>query len=254
MRRRGFDVSVSDVVGFRGHYRPHLPIPDPGRVAVLRMEAADGVDTYAQWFRHAVTQTSAGTDFVVVLGPGVTPVGAATVDALVQWLQIPGVGFVTGRVVTADDRLAHAGLVLRPGGVPLALYQGFPSAEPGYMAYTAVLRNVSAPHPLCLAFRREVWDALDGLAPEFVGPHGILDMALRARLARWRVVYVPDAEFVATEEARVVAPWLAGEAESFSRAWQSWLERGDPCYPIGMSLDRADMALADDATPPPILR
>jgi hypothetical protein len=182
---------------------------------------------------------------IVVLGNGVAAMSESDVSELVRWLQLPGVGFATGRVVTDEGRLAHVGLVHRPSGEPLALYSGFPAAEPGYMAYTAVLRNVSAPHPWCFAFRREVWDAMGGLVTACAGPHAVLDLALRGLAAGWRSVYVPYAGFTVSDGERFAAPWLAGDVQAFADTWRAWLERGDPYYPVGMSLDRADMVLID---------
>ncbi len=254
MRRRGFEVPVSDVPGFRGHYRPELPLPQSVRVAVVRLEVEEGGAGYAVRLAGEVARQNASADVLVVLGPGVVPHAEAAVDELVRWLQLPGVGFATGRVVTHDGHLAHVGLVHRPSGVPLSLYERFAASEPGYMAYAAVMRNVSAPHPWCVAFRREAWDAVEGRCAAFAGPHAILDRALRCLEAGWRTVYVPYAEFLAADAVRFATPWVRDEAQAFAREWQMWLARGDPFYPWGMSLASANMTLTHPSPVPPVAR
>jgi glycosyltransferase involved in cell wall biosynthesis len=254
LRRRGFEVPVSDVAGFRGHYRGHLPPPDPETIAVLRLGTEQARSGYAQWLRREVSACPASIEHLLVLGPGVSERNESAFGELLQWLRIPGVGLTTGRVVTTAGRLAHVGLVQRLTGLPLALYQGLPATEPGYMAYAAVMRNVSAPHPWCVGFRRELWNRLEGLSADFLGPHAMLDLALRGLAAGWRTVYVPYAEFVASDERRFIAPWLPHEAAHFSRVWRHWLDGGDPYFPFGMALDAEGTVLAQAPPTPPVLR
>lgn len=250
LRRRGFDVSVVDVQGFRGHYRPVLPVSDPARVEVLRPTAPAQPAGYARWLQSAMARIPGQRDLCLVLAPGLEPRTSDAVEELLKWLALPGVGIVTGRLSCNDGRLLHAGLVHRTSGVPLALYQGFPGDEPGYMAYTSVLRNVAAPHPWCFGFRRGLWDALGGLSSQYSGPHAVLDFALRALASGWRAVYVPYAELVAEETSTLAHPWLLGEGDRFAEQWRLWLRRGDPFYPVGMTLERSDMSLAAGHLPP----
>lgn len=253
LRRRGLDVPVVDVEGFRGHYRPLLPAPDLARVEVLRPRAQVPAGEYARWLGSATAGARPGRDLCLVLAPELEPRTADAVRQLLKWLDLPGVGIVTARLSSRDERLLHAGLVHRPNGAPLALYQGFPGDEPGYMAYAAVLRNVAAPHPWCFGFRRDLWDTLGGLSGEYDGPHAVLDFALRALTCGWRTVYVPYAEWEADEMSKLDDPWLPGEGAGFAERWAAWLETGDPFYPIGMTLERPDMTL-DPRLVPPVLR
>lgn len=254
LQRRGFSVQVSDVPGYRGHYRAHLPPPPAERIAVARLQDPMDSRTYATSLTQAIAELPRQADLIVALGPGVVPADPSAISALVEWLQIPGVGLVTGRVVSPSKHLCHAGLVMRTDGLPLALYLDFPETAPSYMAYAAILRNVSVPHPFCMALRRELWDTLGGFSKGFDGPHAMLDLALRSLAEHWRAVYVPDAEFVANEPARFAAPWCPGEAERLAAAWDDWLVRGDPYYPVGLDVDATDMRLAANPAAPPVVR
>jgi len=243
LNRRGFDVPVIDVEGFRGHYRPLLPVADPARVLVLRPGSPMQPRGYARWLSSAMAHAEPGQDLCLVLSPGLEPRTPGPVDELLKWLDLPGVGIVTGRLSSPNGHLLHAGFVHRSNGVPLALYQGFSRDEPGYMAYTSVLRNVAAPHPWCFGFRCSLWHQLGGLSGEYLGPHAVLDFALRALALGWRTVYVPYAELTAVEARDIADPWLSEEANRFARRWAHWLLQGDPYYPIGMTLERPDMTL-----------
>ncbi|MCF7991155.1 MAG: glycosyltransferase [Thiohalocapsa sp.] len=248
MRRRGLATEVTDVEGFRGHYRPELPVVDPGRYEIALLPAGLSPETYRERLVHVMDNVSAACEFVVVLGGGLTATSSAAIAEMVRWLQLPGVGFVTGRVVDADSRIVHAGLVLRAEGVPLNLFQGQPATNPGYMAYAAVMRNVAVPHPYCVAFRRAQWDAAGGLSTRYVGPHAMLDLAMRAAGEGWRALYVPYAEFSIDDASDWKSPWALGDAPRFAVDTHSMVSAGDRYFPLGMRLDRHDMAL--DQTPP----
>jgi hypothetical protein len=145
-------------------------------------------------------------------------------------------------------------LVLRPGGVPLNLFQGQPATNPGYMAYASVMRNVAAPHPYCAAFRRARWDAAGGLTTRFVGPHAMLDLALRAGNGGWRTLYVPYAEFSIGDASLWTTPWAGGDAPRFAADTHHLLSAGDRYFPLGMRLDRVDMLLDETPSAVPVVR
>jgi GT2 family glycosyltransferase len=100
------------------------------------------------------------------------------------------------KVLDKQGRLLHAGLLQRPNGVPLAVYAGFFKNTPSYMAVTAIVRNVSTPHPACCVLERCLWQRLAGLNTDYIGPHALFDFARRAQMSGTRIVYTPFARFV----------------------------------------------------------
>ncbi|MEA3385299.1 MAG: hypothetical protein U9Q89_02435, partial [Thermodesulfobacteriota bacterium] len=137
----------------------------------------------------------------------------------------------------------HAGLVQRQDGIPLAIYQGFPESTPGYMATTATVRNVSAPHPACFAVRMSLWKDLSGLDRAYLGPHSVLDLALRCLDKGFRSVYTPFARFICPQGWWYAEQWPSEDADRFSCQWATWLNKGDPYYNQWLTLEHPDMGL-----------
>ncbi len=252
MERRGFRCPVSELKGlWRGNYRVHLPRPAASRWKLLPLTRAD-LPAYRDRLLRALVTCRDGQR-LVVLGPGVEPMDGDALAELVAWLDLPGVIAATGRVTNPEDRYLHAGLVHRPSGIPLPLYLGHPDSDPGYLAFAWVLRNISAPHPLCLALNAAEFRPLLEEAAAFEGPHALLQAMLRGIGRGKRAVFVPFARFTGRDEEPFVTPWSPGEAQLFAHRWGRWLREGDPCYHPALSLDEVDCRLRETADFPSVL-
>ncbi len=241
LSRRGIEATVMENPDlWRGHYRLRLPAPPAEKVAFIRIAPED---PYAATINQAV-RAHPEADFFVILDQHAQAVGENSLDELLGWLRLPGVGLSSGQVVDEIDQLLHAGLVHRPNGLPLSLYAGHPRQIPGYMAVTAIVRNVAAPSPHCCAMSRSLWEQLGGLKECYRGPHALLDLALRALRGEQRIVYIPFARFQA-RGATWPAPesWPSADRPRFAVAWRDWLTRGDPYYNRWLTLELNDMGL-----------
>jgi len=176
---------------------------------------------------------------LIILGADVEAIDADSLLELQRWLQVDGVGLVTGKLLHGEQ-LVHAGLVQHPSGKPLSLYADHPESTPGYMAVTANVRNVSSVHPACCAISHEVWQALKGLNSNYQGGHALVDFSLRALQAGYRIVYTPFARF----QTNTSTLFLEHEQQRFADDWQEWLANGDPYYNPWLSLEVNDMGLA----------
>jgi GT2 family glycosyltransferase len=239
LKRRGLIGTVSEIATlWRGNYRVQLtPLPTE-QYHVLQLET---FTDYAQQINQAF-MTYTQIKALVILGPSVKPLDEEAIPELVSWLQIPEVGTVTGKVLDQKQQLYHAGLVQRTTGIPLAIYAGHPENTPGYIAVTAVVRNVSTPHPACCVIKREVWQKLGGLNIAYHGVYALLDFALRALTQQIRVVYTAFARFEA-EQWTLPESWSDADRQRFVAQWQTWLAQGDPYYHPSLTLELADMGL-----------
>ncbi|NOT83258.1 MAG: hypothetical protein HOP02_00445, partial [Methylococcaceae bacterium] len=122
-------------------------------------------------------------------------------------------------------------------------YRGFDQAEPGYRGVCHIARNVSAPYPFCVVFRREIWAQLDGFDPSLLGPLALLDFALRASMLEWRSVIEPQWCFVASGGA-FAAEQFTQDQQVFKQRWQSRFEHGDAYYNPNLADYSPDMGLA----------
>lgn len=239
LQRQGLSAQVTENSElWRGHYRIHFSPTTVSDYAILQVET---FDHYAQLVNQQF-ETHNNLEFLVILAVGMVTVNEEALTELMAWLQLPTVGMVTGKVLDQQGRLLHAGLVQRATGIPLAVYSGFPENTPGYMAVTAIVRNVSTPHPFCCALKREVWQQVGGLNSAYVGAYALFDLALRALMIGHRVVYTPHARFQ-------VSKWQPFEngsisdRERFVAQWAGWLQAGDPYYSRYLTLELVDMGL-----------
>ncbi len=240
LTRRGLSTSqvIENKELWRGHYRVRLPPLAPKHYQILTLTTWHD---YAQQINRAFTQNNQ-INSLIILGPTVQAQDNTAIPELVAWLQIPEVGIVTGKILDTQGQLLHAGLVQRPNGIPLAIYAGFPESTAGYMAVTAIVRNLSTPHPACLAIKRSLWQQLGGLDTQYVGPYASLDFSLRALTKGNRIIYTPFARFSATDWA-LPETWLEADRQRFVTQWTTWLEQGDPYYSPYLTLELADMGL-----------
>jgi glycosyltransferase involved in cell wall biosynthesis len=239
LERRGLAGEVNEnKYLWRGHYQINFPSPPPQSYQTLHLNT---LNNYALQINQAFEQNPE-IDYLVILGASVQTVDDDALSKLVAWLQISAIGMVTGKVIDEEGNLLHAGLVQRPDGIPLAVYVGFPEKMPGYMAVTAIVRNVSTPHPACCVLKRSLWQRLEGLKTDYVGPLALCDFALRAQMLGTRIVYTPFARFRASEWQNPEL-WPDNDRQQFVEQWSVWLNQGDPYYNPYLTLELADMGL-----------
>lgn len=240
LQRRGLSGTVSeDPTLWRGHYRVCLQPPPSHPYQILNLNS---LHNYAQQINQAfLADTQA--DSLIILGPTVQPLDPQALTELTSWLQLAPVGIVTGKVLDTQQQLLHAGLVQRPYGIPMAIYAGFPETTNSYMAVTAIIRNVSTPHPACCVLKRDLWQRLNGLNPDYLGPYALFDFALRALKLDIRTVYTPFARFLATDW-QTPDTWSETDRTRFIEQWATWLQQGDPYYNPHLTLELSDMGLS----------
>lgn len=243
LKRRGLKGEVYEISDlWRGNYRVRLRSPSKNTFGVLSVDHWTQADDFAQSLSQKF-KAAPDREYLIVLGSDILPEDEHAFQELVSWFQIPEVGIVTGKVLDDQKRILHAGLVHRPDGIPLFIYEGFPETTPSYMGATSIVRNVSGPHPACFAIRRTLWDSLMGLKPDYSGPHAILDLALRALNKGSRIVYTPFARFVSEKGWWRMDDLPDSDRRYFSKQWASWLSCGDPYYNRWLTIDRVDMGL-----------
>jgi glycosyltransferase involved in cell wall biosynthesis len=243
LQRRGLAGTVHEIPElWRGNFRVRLEPREPDGIFTISLGQDVEPKSFSEYVTHHM-DTGHDKNIVIILGPGVRPADQESIIELASWFHIPEVGMVTGKVVDPEDHILHAGLVQRQNGVPLAIYHGFPESDPGYMAATATVRNVSAPHPACFAVRMSLWKELSGLNRAYLGPHSVLDLALRCLDKGFRSVYTPFARFVCPQGWWYAEQWPAEDADRFSRKWNTWLKKGDPYYNQWLTLEQPDMGL-----------
>lgn len=191
---------------------------------------------------NAGAREAAG-DILVMLNNDVDVIEAHWLKEMVSHAVRPDVGAVGAKLLYADGRIQHAGVVLGVGehnaGPGVAGHFGL-GAEPddaGYLGQFAVTREVSAVTGACVALRREVYEVVGGLNErELPVSFNDVDFCLRLRGAGFRIIWTPFATLYHLESAsrgRQKTPeqieQAALEADYMRTVWGPVLDR-DPFY------------------------
>jgi GT2 family glycosyltransferase len=150
----------------------------------------------------------------------------------------PDVGIVGAKLLYANERIQHAGVVLGPGGNMHHLYCLANKDDTGYFGQLALARTLSAVTGACAAIRRSVFWEVGGLADTNLAvAFNDIDLCLRLGDHGYRVVWTPFAELFHLESASRGPDNSPAKQALFTREWQymrrtwgSLLESGDPFH------------------------
>ncbi|WP_044870680.1 glycosyltransferase [Pseudomonas sp. LFM046] len=165
--------------------------------------------------------------------------GAGIVDR--DWLQQllnhglrPEVGAVGAKLLSADGRIRHAGLLLGLRGPSGRAFEGMTHDGSGYLQRLQVEQNYSALSGECLMLRRDLFLELGGFEedPAFA-PWSDVDLCLRIRQAGYLNVWTPRAQLLMEPQPQARASHA--EEDAMYARWLPILAR-DPAYNPGLSL------------------
>jgi GT2 family glycosyltransferase len=221
---------------------------DP-RVRVLRRP---GPFNFPALNNHAARE--ARGEVLLLLNNDTDATGPGWLREMVSHALRPDVGAVGAKLLYADGRVQHAGVVLGPGGAVTHQLRLSDPGEPGPGGELALARTVSAVTGACLALRRSVFFEAGGLDEQNLAViFNDIDLCLRVGDRGYRVVWTPFAELLHLESvsrgfdqtpekrARMLAEWA-----HFRRNWEPLLE-ADPFHNPNLTF-RPEAALL--ATPP----
>ncbi|MBV9391217.1 MAG: DUF4214 domain-containing protein [Verrucomicrobia bacterium] len=151
----------------------------------------------------------------------------------------PDVGIVGAKLLYADDRLQHGGVVLGPKGAAIHLHGFTTRDDPGYFGQLAFARTLSVVTAACAAIRREVFFEVGGFnQTELRVSFNDVDLCLRIGDYGYRVVWTPFAQLRHLESASrgldhadpAKARRAQQEALYLQKTWGSLLETDDPFH------------------------
>jgi len=184
-------------------------------------------------------------EYVLFLDPDLEPLDENWLSAMGEQLSNPRIGAVGARIVSSDDAIESAGLILSPNGRVGSAFAGYPRNFRGANRQLQAVRNYSAVSASCLLTRREVLEkTASGKAM------GSLDFArddrvcvgtefcLNLREHGLRTVSIPYAE-VRRTSARENASRMCLDLQ---KRWPEMFRR-DPYYNPNLSSERADFSL-----------
>ncbi len=223
----------------------------------VRILPAPGPFNYSAINNAAVAQAKG--EVIVLLNNDVAVIEPDWLTHMVAQAVRPEVGAVGARLLYADGRMQHGGVILGVGGggnphVAGHLYSGARSVEKSYFNHLRLARNVSAVTAACLAMRKAVFDEVGGLdAGELAVAFNDVDLCLKIGAAGYRIVWTPLATLYhlesasrGSDETDEKAQRFRREVEVMRRRWAAVLD-DDPFYGPNFDKQHVDYRLA---TPP----
>ncbi len=224
-----------------------VPRASPGRPdgedSGVRVVHAVAGETWAAFVNRAARQAT-GT-YMVCVSAALEPLAPDWLDILIGFVSLDGVGVAGARILTADDRVFHAGMVTGVEGGYARIFDGASAGAPGYIWNIHGVRNCAAVSAACLVTSRTVFDEVGGF-DESLRSGADVDYCLKVRRQGQRVVYAPDAmmRWVGRPPG-ALADVDSASVERLTERWRQSLHR-DPYYNENFARGRADFRLPDD--------
>src|SRR5436190_67421 len=196
-------------------------------------------------FEIVANLKEASGEYVLFLDPDLEPLDENWLSAMGEQLSNPRIGAVGARIVSSDDAIESAGLILSPNGSVGSAFAGYPRNFRGANRQLQAVRNYSAVSASCLLTRREVLEktasgnAMGSL--DFARDDRVCvgtEFCLNLREHGLRTVSIPYAE-VRRTSARENASRICLDLQ---KRWPAMFRR-DPYYNPNLSSERADFSL-----------
>lgn len=169
--------------------------------------------------------------------------------AMVRWAIKPEIGVVGAKLLFANGRIQHAGVVLGFGGIAGHVYRRLPKDHAGYLSLLTVPHEVTAVTAACVAVERTKFEAVGGFDAENL-PVDLNDIDLCLRIAErgWTNLWTPEATLVHLQSAtrgidKDPSELYRRERDYFVRRWEDMI-RDDPYFHPALSLYAHDVELA----------
>ncbi|MEY2541570.1 MAG: hypothetical protein QOI22_1172 [Verrucomicrobiota bacterium] len=191
--------------------------------------------------------------WILFLDSSVEPIEIDWLTLMAEHVQRPEVGAVGAQLISSDNTIGHAGLVVGSDGEAQSAFRGFPAEDPGVSRQLQITRNYSAISSACLLTRREVLQEVGGFDEELPIELADVDLCLKMRCAGYLIVYTPFAKLyqhASRGEDKIDPPSQRSGAASnhcaeiMRKRWAPVLAH-DPYYNSNLSRARADFSLGN---------
>lgn len=181
-------------------------------------------------------------EVIVLLNNDVAVLDPGWLEAMVRQACRPEIGAVGAKLLYADGRLQHAGVVVGLGGRAGHILRRRRGDAPGHLGQMRVAHEVSAVTAACLAVRKSTYERVGGFDAEaFPVDFNDVDFCLRLDAAGYRTIWTPKAVLSHFESVTRGPP--VGEArrrferegDRFAERWRDTV-RHDPFYHPALSL------------------
>lgn len=182
-------------------------------------------------------------DLLLLLNNDIKVIGPDWLKEMVSYALQPAIGAVGAKLLYADGRVQHAGVVVGLGGVAGHAFLRIAQHEGGWFKRAVLPQDLSCVTAACLLTRREVFDAVGGLDAEGLKvAFNDVDFCLKIRKAGYRIVQAQHAVLYHLESASRGSDLSGKKLARFQREievmrtrWQAELAN-DPFYNPNLTL------------------
>ena len=166
--------------------------------------------------------------------------------ALLEHAQRPEVGAVGAKLLYADGRIQHAGVVVGINRAAANAFRSWPGETLGHPRLADLTRNCSAVTGACMMVPRRVFEEVGGFDEDLRVVLNDVDLCLKIRQRGHLVVYTPHAllyHYEGSSRGRLHPP---PDEKVFQERWHDFLDRGDPYYNPNLSYKHDDWRIKTD--------
>jgi GT2 family glycosyltransferase len=157
-------------------------------------------------------------DHLLLLNDDIEVATPDWIERMVMYSSLEEIGAVGGKLVLQDGRLQHVGVRFE-NGLPGHPHHGYRGDYKGYGNAVMIAQNCLAVTAACLMTRRELFEQVGGMTPDFAVNYNDVDYCLKLRELGRRVVYDPDllmVHFESSSRTKDVEEW---EKELLKERW-----------------------------------
>jgi glycosyltransferase involved in cell wall biosynthesis len=167
-------------------------------------------------------------EYLLLLNDDTEVITPDWIEAMVMYGQDPGVGAVGAKLLFADGRLQHGGIIAPWRGVVGHPCYGFPGDWTGHANHLVLPANYLAVTGACLLTRRDRFEEAGGFATLFPLNYNDVDYCLKLHHQGYRVVFNPDARLYHFELSSRISATV--EQDELDALIGRWGDVADPFY------------------------
>ena len=175
------------------------------------------------------------------------------IEEMLQNCQQENVAAVGAKLYYPDDTIQHAGVVLGLGGIAGHIMCRASREDPGYFGRMISVQEISAVTAACMMVKKSEFDSVKGFDETFQVAFNDIDLCMKFRAARKKIIFTPYAELYhyesksrGLEDTPEKQFRFDKEVKRFQEKWAQQLEMGDPYYSPNLSVTEGDCSLRED--------
>jgi len=183
---------------------------------------------------------------LLFLNNDVEVIHADWLTAMLEHAQRPDVGAVGAKLLYAEGRIQHAGVVVGINRAAANAFRSWPGEAIGRPRLADLARDCSAVTGACMMVPRRVFDEVGGFDEDLRVVLNDVDLCLKIRQRGHLIVYTPHAllyHYEGSSRGRLHPP---PDEKVFQERWRDFLNRGDPYYNPNLSYKHDDWRIRVD--------